>query len=460
MGELIGNIIIKANDFIWSYVMIASLIAVGLIFTFKSKFVQFRYIPEMFRLLKEKSFTSNKSTSSFGAFCVSLASRVGTGNMAGVATAIAIGGPGAIFWMWLVALIGAASSFAESSLAQLYKRSDGANGYVGGPAYYMEQGLNKRWMGVLFAVIISFTFGLFFNSVQSNTIVLSLGSELEHYKAWFGIGLSITTLLVIFGGIKRIVSFSSVVVPIMTVGYLGIALFVMVTNIHLLWDVIKLIVGSAFGIEQAFGGGIGVAIIQGVRRGLFSNEAGMGSAPNAAATADVTHPVKQGLIQSLGVFADTMIVCSCTAFLILVSGVPIDGSIQGIELTQAAMNVHLGDNIGAPFITVCIFLFAFSSIIGNYYYGEANIKFITNKKAWLTIYRIMVGVMVFWGSVASLEMVWNLADFSMAIMALINLIAIFMLRKAVVMLYVDYNTKRKKGVISPQFKNDEFESWK
>lgn len=457
--EILNSIIVGANDFLWTYIMIALLLIVGVVFTVQSGFIQFRYLDEMFRLLGEGFGKKSKGVSSFGAFCITVASRVGTGNLAGVATALAIGGPGAIFWMWLIALIGAASSFAESSLAQLYKQKDSDGTYVGGPAYYMKKGLGKKWMGITFAIIISVTFGLFFNSVQSNTIALAIGSDMPNSGLIIGLILAAMTLAIIFGGVRRIAFISSVIVPIMAVGYILVALYVVVNNMHHFPEVIGLIFKNAFGFEQTVAGGIGAAIMQGVRRGLFSNEAGMGSAPNAAATAEVSHPAKQGLIQTLGVFVDTLVVCSCTAFIILISDVPLDGSIKGIELTQMAMNQQLGEGFGGPFVIVCIFLFAFSSIIGNYYYGEANIRFITKKTQWLNLYRIMVGGMVFLGAIASLDLVWNIADLSMAIMAFINLVAIFMLRKVVVGLYHDYRDKRRSSIKSPSYKNKDFDVW-
>lgn len=458
--DFLNNIVVVLNDFIWTYIMIAALIVVGLMFTIKSKFAQFRYIGEMVRLLTEGVVGKKKGVSSFGAFCISVASRVGTGNLAGVATALALGGAGAVFWMWLIALIGSASSFAESTLAQLYKREQKDGHYVGGPAYYMEKGIGKRWMGVLFAVIISITFSLFFNSVQSNTIAMALSPWIEDGNSLIGVVLMLLTFAVIFGGVRRIAFISSVIVPIMAFGYIVVALYIVISHMHLFGVVVEHIFEDAFGLRQAVSGGVGAAIMQGVRRGLFSNEAGMGSAPNAAATAHVTHPVKQGLVQALGVFADTIIVCSCTAFIILISETPLDGSLQGIELTQSAMDALMGDGIGTTFVAICILMFAFSSIIGNYYYGEANIKFITSNRTYLNIFRLLVGFMVYFGSIASLSFVWNIADLSMAIMAIINLIAIYLLRKPVFELLKDYRDQRKRGVKSPQYKNSKFDAWR
>ena len=447
----LNNAILAFNDVLWTYILIAMLILVGLYFTFKTKFVQFRNIKEMFILLNDGATNDKEknSVSSFQAFCISTASRVGTGNLAGIATAISIGGPGAIFWMWLIALIGSASSFIESTLAQIYKKKDGDN-YIGGPAYYMEKGLKKRWMGILFAILITIAFGLVFNSVQANTIALSLNNSFGFNKVIVGSIITILTIVIIFGGVNRIAKVSSIIVPIMAIAYILVALFIVIKNITALPEVFKMIFENAFGVHQVVGGGIGAALMQGIKRGLFSNEAGMGSAPNAAATATVSHPVKQGFIQTLGVFTDTLIICSCTAFIILLSDVPLDGSVKGIELTQLAISSQVG-SWGGIFISICILLFAFSSIVGNYYYGETNIQFITNKKIYLSIYRIFVGLMVFFGSLVSMDIVWNLADVFMGLMAIINLIAIVLLSKIAFKALDDYMRQKKSGIKDPVF---------
>lgn len=449
----LNDAILAFNDVLWTYILIGMLIIIGLYFTFKTKFVQFRNIKEMFRLLTDgtNKDKDKASVSSFQAFCISTASRVGTGNLAGVATAIAIGGPGAIFWMWLIALIGSASGFIESTLAQIYKQKDGDN-FIGGPAYYMEKGLKKKWMGVIFAILITIAFGLVFNSVQANTIALSLNNSFGFNKAIVGGIITILTLVIIFGGVNRIANVSSIIVPVMAIAYIIVALFIVFKNITVLPEAVKMIFENAFGINQLVGGGIGAALMQGIKRGLFSNEAGMGSAPNAAATATVSHPVKQGFIQTLGVFTDTLIICSCTAFIILLSNVPLDGSVKGIELTQLALNSQVGA-WGGIFISICIFLFAFSSIIGNYYYGETNIQFITDKKIYLSIYRILVGLMVFFGSLVSVDIVWNLADVFMGMMAIINLIAIVLLGKIALKALEDYRYQKRNGIKEPVFKS-------
>lgn len=450
--ELLNNWINGVNDILWSYILIIMLLGCAVWFTIKSRFVQFRMIGEMIRLLGDsagKGEKGEKHISSFQAFAVSLASRVGTGNLAGVATAVAIGGPGSVFWMWLIALLGSSSAFVESTLAQLYKEK-GKDSFIGGPAYYMLHGLGLRWMGVLFAVLISITFGFAFNSVQSNTICAAWEGAFGIDHAWIGAILTVLTLIVIFGGIQRIAKVSSIVVPVMALGYIALALGIVLFNITRLPAVIETILSNAFGWEQAIGGSVGAALMQGIKRGLFSNEAGMGSAPNVAATAHVSHPVKQGLIQALGVFTDTLIICTCTAFIILFSGAPLDGSINGVQLTQQALSNEVG-SIGSTFVALAILLFAFSSIIGNYYYGEANIRFITSKRNVLFIYRILVGGMVMFGALASLDLAWSLADVTMELMTICNLIAISLLSRQAFLLLQDYVAQKKAGIKSPVF---------
>lgn len=453
--NFITELINQANYILWTYILVAMLLGCALWFSFKTRFVQFRMISEMVRLLGDSTAKIDgheKHISSFQAFTISLASRVGTGNLAGVATAITVGGPGAIFWMWVIALLGASSAFVESTLAQLFKvRSK--HSYIGGPAYYMEKGLKKRWMGVIFAILITITFGFAFNSVQSNTICAAFDSAFNIPPIYMGIGITILTIIIIFGGVHWIANVSSILVPIMALGYIILALYIVISNITHLPDIFGIIIKNAFGIEQAIGGGIGAALMQGIKRGLFSNEAGMGSAPNAAATAHVTHPAKQGFIQALGVFTDTLLICTCTAFIILFSGKHFNTDLDGIQLTQAALNSQIG-NIGSTYIAIAILFFAYSSILGNYYYGEANIRFITKRKEVIHIYRILVGGMVFFGSIASLKFVWSLADVTMALMAICNLIAIIMLGKYSFRLLDDYLTQKKNGIKSPVFSKD------
>lgn len=444
-GSLLGTI----NTYLYSYVLIILLVGVGLFFSIKTKFIQFRLIPEMFKLLTEKSPTDKsgkkKGVSSFQAFTISAASRIGTGNIAGVATAIALGGPGAVFWMWMIALIGGASALIESTLAQVYKVKDSSTGmYRGGPAYYMEKGLNKRWMGVLFAVVITLTYGFVFNSVQANTITLAFEESFGTNRVVVGIIISILTAIIVFGGLKRIVSVTQIIVPVMAIAYIAVALLVVILNITELPNMFALIFKSAFGVEEAFAGMIGAAIMNGVKRGLFSNEAGIGSAPNAAATAEVSHPVKQGLIQTLGVFIDTILVCTSTAAIVLLSDAYLQSDAASVNLTQISLVSNLGDWAGI-FLAIAVFLFAYSTVIGNYYYGETNIGFIKESKMGLLIFRILAVAFVMFGSVAKVQIVWDLADLFMAIMAVINLLAILMLWKVAKPVIQDYIAQRKQG---------------
>ena len=353
----------------------------------------------------------------------------------------------------IIALLGSVNAFVESTLAQLYKRKD-KDSFIGGPAYYMQHGLGKRWMGILFAVLIAITFGFAFNSVQSNTICAAWEHAFGIDHTLMGIVLTVVTLVIIFGGIHRIAAVSSWIVPIMAVGYIILALGIVICNITELPAVVAHIIRSAFGWEQALGGGMGAAVMQGIKRGLFSNEAGMGSAPNVAATASVTHPAKQGFIQALGVFTDTLVICTCTAFIILVSNPSPDASLNGIQLTQAAFTEQVG-SLGSVFVAIAILLFAFSSIIGNYYYGESNIRFISRRPIYLWIYRVLVGAMVMCGAMMSLDLAWSFADVTMGLMTICNLIAIVLLSRQVIWLLRDYTAKKRKGISSPTFSKEE-----
>ena len=477
----LNELITSVNDAVWGYVLIFALVGCGVWFTIKTRFVQFRMVGEMLRLLTDsavdtvesqvketreaKAIVRQKHISSFQAFAVSVATRVGTGNLAGVASAIAIGGPGAVFWMWVIALIGSATAFVESTLAQLFKKKH-KDSFIGGPAYYIQQGLHKRWMAITFAILITCQFGLSNNSIQANTICGAMQEAFGWEPIWVGGVLAALGLYIVFGGIQRIAQVSAVLVPVMAVGYLLLAIVIIVMNIGLIPHVFKLIVLDAFGIEQIAGGGIGATIMNGVKRGLFSNEAGEGSAPNVAATATVTHPVKQGLIQALGVFTDTLLVCSCTAFIILISGLFSVPELNGIALTQSALQSEIG-SFGPIFIAIAIFLFAFSSIIGNYYYGEANIRFITSNTKVMTVYRLCsAGVMVIFGAMASFQLVWNIVDFFMAFLTACNLIAIVLLGRYAFRLLDDYRKQKKQGIKEPTFHRsqlpeleDEIECW-
>lgn len=451
--DQLNDLITAANDKIWILV-IAVLLAVGVYATVGTRLTQVRHVPEMFRLIKEKPLVmenGQKGLSSFRAFCISAASRVGTGNIAGVSIAISVGGPGAVFWMWVVATVGAATAFVESTLGQLYKVPD-KDSYRGGPAYYITLGLGRRWAGVLFAVIITVTYGFVFNAVQSNSIQDSVSNSLglDGAAVAWGVGIAVAALTaaVIFGGVRRISAVSQVLVPVMAASYVLLGLVVVVLNIAEVPSMFALIIENAFGLQEAVGGGVGAAIMQGVRRGLFSNEAGMGSVPNASSTAAVSHPAKQGLVQSLGVYFDTLLICSMTAFIVLLA-VPEYGSRAGASLTQDALSLQFGE-WAVHYLAVVIFFLAFTSIIGNYYYGEANIEFLTGSKAALQGFRGLVVLCVLLGAVGSLPLVWNLADLTMATMALINLVALVPLSAVAFKLLRHYLDQRRRG-LNPVF---------
>ncbi|MBM7871684.1 AGCS family alanine or glycine:cation symporter [Clostridium pascui] len=443
MLKLLNSFISASNTILWSYVLIVLLIAVGIYFTVYLKGAQFKFFGQTFKLLGGGKPKDGKGVSSFQAFCISVASSVGTGNLAGVAIAVSVGGPGAVFWMWLITLLGAGSSFVENTLAQVYKVKD-KNGYRGGPAYYMEKALGKRKLGIIFSVLITISFGLVFNSVQANTITFAFEEAFGLSRLYGAIIIIALTSTVIFGGVKRIAQVAEVIVPVMAVAYVLVALFVVFKNISQLPHVFTMIFEGAFGLKQFTGGGIGAAIMMGIKRGLFANEAGMGSAPNAAAAAEVTHPVNQAIMQVFGVFLNTIVICSATAFIILVSGANQQEGLTGIQLTQTALSSEVGA-WGNIFIAACTFMFAFSSIIGNYYYGESNIEFMNGSKTVLSIFRFAVIGMVFIGSMASLDMVWNLADLFMGLMALLNIVVIFKLSKIVLKVIQDYAAQKREG---------------
>ncbi|MBR1521295.1 MAG: alanine:cation symporter family protein [Bacteroidaceae bacterium] len=458
-----NEVISQLNDVLWGYVLVGVLVVCGLWFTWKTRGVQFRMVGEMIRLLGDSGKGGGdsrgdaaeqgrgvKHISSFQAFAVSVATRVGTGNLAGVATAIAVGGPGAVFWMWVIALIGSATAFVESTLGQLFKQRH-QDSFIGGPAYYIRKGLHCRWMSILFAVLLTVTFGLSYNSIQSNTICSAMHEAFGWSPLWVGLALTGMSLVIVFGGIHRIARVSSVLVPLMAVGYFVLTVVIIVMNLPLIPHVLKVILTNAFGVGQVVGGGLGATMMTGVKRGLFSNEAGEGSAPNVAATATVSHPVKQGLIQALGVFTDTLLVCSCTAFVILISGLYTSPELNGIALTQAALQTEVGSS-GPIFIAFAIFLFAFSSIIGNYYYGEANIRFMTKSRTVMTVYRLFSGgVVVMFGALATLDLVWSLGDLCMALITACNLVAIVCLGKYAFRLLDDYRHQQRQGIKDPVF---------
>ena len=448
-----NDILTKLNDFMYTYVLIIMLVAVGVYFTIRTRGVQIRLLKDGIKSLMEKNTeeeNGKKKVSSFQALMISTASRVGTGNIAGIATAIAAGGPGAVFWMWLMAVIGGASAFAESTLAQVYKVKENGE-FRGGPSYYMERALGKRWMGVLFSVLLIICFAYGFNGLQS----YNMSSALEYYipnyteSIWpmiVGLVLAAATAVVIWGGSHRIGVITSVIVPIMAISYILIGIVTMIMNVSELPKVFALIFENAFDFQAMAGGLAGSAVVIGIKRGLFSNEAGMGSAPNASASADVAHPVNQGLVQTISVFIDTLLICSSTAMMLLVSGVEgKSGVLGGIPYVQAAISSNVGQ-WGIHFITFSIFAFAFSSLVGNYFYAESNILFIKNNKTLLFVFRITCIVAIFLGAQADFSLVWNLADVTMGLMAIVNIIAIFLLSGTVVKVLNDYEKQKKQGI--------------
>ena len=448
--ETLNSIVGQINNILWSYVLIALLILSGLFYTIRTGFAQGRLLGDMVALITGKLSSLRDGekkvagqVTGFQAFCIAVASHVGTGNLAGVAIAVAVGGPGALFWMWVIALLGGATSLIENTLAQTYKVKEG-NGFRGGPSYYMEKALGQKTLGYIFSVIVIVTFAFVFNTVQANTIAQAFETTFNMSSAVAGIILAVLTALIIFGGLNRIANVVSFMVPIMAIGYVVVALYVLIVNAIHIPALFMSIIEAAFGIKQAVGGAIGVAMLQGIKRGLYSNEAGMGSAPNAAATSNVSHPVKQGLLQAFGVFVDTILICSATGFIVLLYPEYNTIGEKGIKLTQLALSHSVGA-WGAGFITLCIFLFAFSSLVGNYYYGEANLEFLTKSKTSMLVFRVLTVACVYLGSVASLGLVWDIADVSMGIMALMNIVVIAILSPKAVAIINDYIKQRKEG---------------
>lgn len=435
------------NDFLWGQILVVVLIAVGLLFTVASRGVQFRYFGRMFSVLRGGMHHERGHISSFQALVVSVAGRVGSGNIAGVAVAITLGGPGAVFWMWVIGLMGMATSFFECALAQLFKRYQTDGSYRGGPAYYLTHGVNQRGLALVYSALLLVTFGLGFNALQSYVVATSLQASFG-VPTWMA-GLLMVGLLgsIIFGGIRRIAIVSELIVPVMALGYLLMALLVIGLNITAVPAVLWHIVQSAFGLEAAFGGGLGVVIMQGVKRGLFSNEAGLGSAPNVAAVAHVPHPANQGVVQAFSVFIDTIIMCTCTAVIILLSDIYQPGAqgVSGVALTQSALASHVG-GWGAGFVSVALVLFAFSSMMYNYYLGENSINFFSDGNRQLfTLYRVFVLGLVFWGALQNLGTVFGFADLTMGLLALVNLAGLVWMYRIGMRLLRDYDGQLRRG---------------
>lgn len=463
MMEFLHGVINDINNFLWTYIIIIALIGLGIYFTLRTKFVQIRLLREMARLITSSAGTKTegKEISGFQAFCVSTASRVGVGNIAGVAIAIVTGGPGAVFWMWLIAFIGCATGFVESTLAQIYKLPKGDGAFHGGPAYYIKNALGQPGIAKLFAFLISVTFGLIYVSVQANTIVLSVETAFHIDHSVTAAVLTILTSLVIFGGMHRIAKVTELLVPIMAGIYLLSAIAIIFMNIEKVPAMFTLILHDAFSPQAAVGGGFGAVFMTGVRRGLFSNEAGEGSVPNAAATASGKHPARQGLIQSFGVYVDTWFVCSATAFIVLLTGqYTIGGDLTGIALAQKSLASVYG-NFAPTALSIIVFMFAFSSIVGNYFYGEINIAFFKGDESGkepsviarnaINLFRIGVVLMVIFGSFAELSFVWDSADLFMGFLCLTNLYAIARLGNYSFIALEDYVNQKNKGIEEPIF---------
>ncbi|WP_251231716.1 alanine/glycine:cation symporter family protein [Adlercreutzia aquisgranensis] len=453
LNDMLVAVTGEIDGFMYTYILVILLVFVGIYFSVRTKFVQVRYIKDMFTQLTEKKHVpGQKSISSFQALMVSTASRVGTGNIAGVATAIATGGPGAVVWMWIMCIVGAASAFIESTLAQIWKVRGKEGEYRGGPAYYIDQALGKRWLAILFAVLLILCFAFGFNGLQA----YNAASALEYYIPDYatngaaiavGIVLAVFTAFVIFGGASRISIITSIIVPVMAIAYIALAVWTTVTNLGEIPAVFSTMFASAFNFQSIAGGFAGSVVMLGIKRGLFSNEAGMGSAPNAAATASVSHPCKQGLVQSLSVYIDTLVICTCSAMMVMVFYVQNPAAaeaLNGMPLVQMAVNNSVGE-MGIHFMTFAIFAFAFSSLIGNYFYAESNFRFITKNRWALLVFRVLCLAFIYYGAVNSFDLAWNLADIFMGFMAIVNLIAILLLGKWALRALDDYTAQRKAG---------------
>ncbi len=460
IANAMTNAIDAINTVVWGYILIYGLLAVGIYFSIRLRFLQIFHFREFIRAVTRTPEKDSQGITPIQALTTSLASRVGTGNIAGVAVAVYTGGPGALFWMWVVALLGMATAYAESALAQLYKVNDHHGLYRGGPAFYISRGLKSPWAGAVFSVALLVVFGLVFNAVQANAIAESFSESFSLDRTQVGVALAVLSGIVIFGGIRNIARVAEVVVPFMAVAYLGVALWVLVANVDKIPDVLVLIVRSAFGLDQAAGGLVGgmtAAMLNGVKRGLYSNEAGMGSAPNIAAVAIPSphHPSSQGFVQALGVFIDTILICTATGVMILMSDALQPGSgVTGTVLTQHALAYHIGEH-GKDFVALAVFFFAFTSIIGNYSYAEGALTYLNiNNKPCLFILRALVLVFIVWGAREAITTVFDAADAVMGIMAIINLVGISLLSGLVVKLTRDYFEQAKHG--DPRFRLSDY----
>lgn len=443
--EAFKNLTSALSDVIYTWMLIPLLLGIGIYFTIKIRAGQISNIGHAKNLITAKPKDEN-AISPFKAFTISAASHIGTGNVVGVAAAISVGGPGAVFWMWITALIGGASAFVENTLGQIFKEKNDDGSFKGGPAFYINKTIKKPGLANLFSVIICIVYGFMFNAMQSNTIASGFSNSFSTTPWIIGLLVVIISGFVIFGGLQRISDITSLLVPVMAVAYIGLVIFILITNITKVPHMFGLIFKDAFNLEAGLGGLFGTAVLNGVKRGLFSNEAGMGAVPNASSVADVSHPAKQGLIQALGVYLDTILICSVTAFVIIIGGeeIYLNPNLKGLDITQAALATEIGP-WAQHFLTICVLMFAFSSIIGNYYYGENNILAMGLGKIGLTIYRILVLAFVFFGSVGDFSIVWNTGDIFMGIMAILNLVVLMIIGKCAVATYYDYIRQLKEG---------------
>lgn len=459
MEKLLGSAVSWINGLLWNQVLVYLLLGVGIYFTLRLGFIQLCALPHSIQILKRSGNGVSKGITGFQAFATGIAGRVGSGNIVGVAIALSAGGPGAIFWMWVTALLGMSSAFVEATLAQIFKVPvPGKQYFQGGPAYYIRIGLGLPALGVVFAIALIFAFGLVFNALQSKFIADAFSHAFSFPKEMVGLLLTICTAPLIFGGVQRVMRLAQLIVPVMAVAYILLVLYIVILNFDGIPQAFSLIVRSAFGLEQAAWGAAGYTVSQavtmGIRRGLYSNEAGMGSAPNAAAAATTSHPVTQGLLQMLGVFVDTIVICTATAMMILLSGQYLPGTgMEGAVLTQRAVTSQIGP-IGNLILAVIIFLFSFSTIIGNYAFTEGNIRFLSRNALVMLIFRIGFLSMVLLGGVTSLSLLVDIADLSMALMALVNLIAISLLVRYAILAWEDYKKQRQQGITVPQFHRD------
>lgn len=456
-----ANFIGSVSGFLYTYLLPILLIGGGLYFSFKTKFVQITMLGEAIKVVSEPA-ENKKAMSSFQALMVSTASRVGTGNIVGVSTAIAIGGAGSVFWMWVVAFLGASSAFVESTLAQIYKKRDNNGGSYGGPAYYIEGGLKNKTLGMIFSVILILTYMFGFNMLAA----FNVNSAFATYSFYdpkitpmiVGAVLAVLTGLTIFGGGKRIGDIASLLVPVMSAIYIIVAFVVIFKNIAIVPSVFSDIFSQAFDFKAIFGGFMGSVVMMGLKRGLYSNEAGIGSAPNAAAAADVSHPVKQGLVQMMAVYLDTWVICTATAIMLLASGVAPSPELAGAPYSVAALTNNFGV-LGQHFFTMALFLFGFTTLIGNYFYSEANLQYVIGKdisKASLTVFRSIAVIVILFGAGMEFGVAWDTADVLMAAMALINIPTIFLLKEPVIAAMNDYKEQKNSGK-NPVFKSSSIE---